>query len=75
MLSELLVSRQILRDLHKKLLEDVAFYFECEDAMRTVRNHLYRGTATLSTYKELSGWTGDIESELRGLTTKGNEGG
>ena len=68
MLNRLLVSRQILRDLHKKLLQDIAFYFECEDAMRTVRNRLYRGTATLDTYKELSGWTGDVESELRSLS-------
>ena len=71
MLNRLLASRQILRDLyikHEKLLEDVAFYFECEDAMRTVRSRLFQGTATLSTYKELSVWAGDVESELRSLT-------
>ena len=69
MLNRLWASRQILRDLHlkhEKLLEDVAFHFECEDAMQTVRGRLYLGTATLSTYKELSGWAGEIENELRG---------
>ena len=69
MLNRLWASRQILRDLylkHEKLLEDVAFYFECEDAMRMVRERLYQGTATLSTYKELSRWAGAVESELRG---------
>ena len=71
MLNRLWASRQILRDLHlkhEKLLEDVAFYFECEDAMRTVRGRLCLGTATLSTYKELSVWAGAVESYLRGLT-------
>ena len=70
MLNRLWASRQILRDLHlkhEKLLEDVAFYFECEDAMRTVRSRLFQGTATLSTYKELSLWAGDGENELRKL--------
>ena len=71
MLNRLWASRQILRDLHlkhEKLLEDVAFHFECEDAMRTVRGRLYLGTATLSTYKELSVWAGAVESDLRHLT-------
>lgn len=50
---------------YSTLLEKIKFHFELEDALRTVHLRLARGKTTLETYRELSAWAGDIESELR----------
>ena len=62
-------NRQFVRAMdsisYRGLLDRVKWYFETEDAMRTVRGLMFRGRATLATYKELSRWAGDIEGQLR----------
>ena len=61
-----MVSRErIDRMKYKILLSKIRWFLETEDAMRTVRNLMFRGRTTLATYKELSQWAGKIESELR----------
>jgi hypothetical protein len=50
---------------YNTLLAKVRWFFETEDALRTVHLRLVRGKTTLETYRELSVWAGDIESELR----------
>lgn len=48
-----------------ELLDRMGWFFETEDALRVVRSRVANGKATLETYKELSIWAGDIESQLR----------
>ena len=50
---------------HRELLTSLEWFFQTEDALKTVQLLLYQGRTNLQTYRELSILAGDAENELR----------
>lgn len=62
-------AKQLIVKAHKydSLIEDIAWFFETDDALRTVRLLVSQGRCRIGTYGELAAWAGDIEGKLRRL--------